>query len=44
MGDDYVLNFRIGDLVTRISHEHDILFRIINFGYKNIKISIYYAC
>ena len=31
MGDDYVLNFRIGDLVTRISHEHDILFRIINF-------------
>ena len=31
MGDEYVLNFRIGDLVTRISHEHDILFRIINF-------------
>lgn len=25
------MNFRIGDLVTRISHEHDILFRIINF-------------
>lgn len=30
MGDDY-LNFRIGDLVTRISHKHDILFKIVNF-------------
>ncbi len=25
------MNFRIGDLVTRISHKHDILFKIVNF-------------
>lgn len=29
MGDDN-LNFRIGDLVTRISHSHDILFKIVS--------------
>ena len=27
-GDDY-LDFRIGDLVTRISHHHDILFKVV---------------
>ena len=27
MGDDY-LNFKEGDLVTRISHKHDIVFKI----------------
>ena len=26
-----VLDFRIGDYVTRISHQHDILFKIVNF-------------
>jgi len=25
------LDFRVGDLVTRISHNHDILFKIVNF-------------
>lgn len=31
MGDDAILDFRIGDLVTRISHKHDILFKIVSF-------------
>lgn len=26
------MNFKIGDLVTRISHKHDIVFKIVNFS------------
>lgn len=25
------MNFRIGDLVTRISHKHDVVFKIVGF-------------
>ena len=26
------MNYKIGDLVTRISHKHDILFRIVDIN------------
>ena len=35
MGDDW-LKFKVGDLVSRISHNHDIVFRIISIDQQNV--------
>jgi spore coat assembly protein len=35
LGDD-CLNFKIGDLVSRISHNHDVIFKISDINYDNV--------
>lgn len=43
------MDFRIGDFVTRISHQHDILFKIIDFEgnvaiLKGVDLRLYADC
>ena len=43
------MNFRIGDFVTRISHQHDILFKIVDFDddvviLKGVDLRLYADC
>ena len=33
------VNFKVGDYVTRVSHNHDIVFRIINISGNNVYLS-----